>query len=269
MKRWKNLRDSFIKAEKKRKASKASGSEALKQRKYIFNEELQFLRKICLERETEENFNDETNDVQEANGPPKTPEVTTEEVAAEEGASKKKGHKRQHKKLDEIDIKILEALQKEPEKETDKSKFFKSLLPHVEKFDDSQWLQYQMESLQLISKIQNAYHPTPHTFHTAPSTQIHQLHHPSNVFFPQPSSVPQMPQQAYPGNISSQSSSTPILPRQMTSSPVTHFQARSNVLQQTSFNAEQSSVIMYADVQSPSPSGASMSSTHTLDFSEW
>lgn len=110
MKRWKNLRDSFVKAEKKRTSSKESGSEASKQRKYIFNEELQFLRKICLERETEENFNDETNDVQEANGPPKTPEVTTEEVAAEEGASKKKGHKRQHKKLDDIDIKILEAI---------------------------------------------------------------------------------------------------------------------------------------------------------------
>ncbi|GBM24953.1 hypothetical protein AVEN_23478-1 [Araneus ventricosus] len=45
MKRWKNLRDAFSKAEKKTKEDKTSGSQASKKRKYIFNDELQFLKK--------------------------------------------------------------------------------------------------------------------------------------------------------------------------------------------------------------------------------
>lgn len=42
LKRWKNLRDSFAKSEKKMKEGKASGAQATRKRKYIFNEELQF-----------------------------------------------------------------------------------------------------------------------------------------------------------------------------------------------------------------------------------
>lgn len=46
MKRWKHLRDAFAKSEKKDRESKASGSQATKKRKYIFNDELHFLKKI-------------------------------------------------------------------------------------------------------------------------------------------------------------------------------------------------------------------------------
>lgn len=45
MKRWKHLRDAFAKAEKNVKENKTSGSQATKKRKYIFNDELQFLKK--------------------------------------------------------------------------------------------------------------------------------------------------------------------------------------------------------------------------------
>lgn len=59
MKRWKYLRDAFAKSEKKDKESKKSGSQASKKRKYIFNDELQFLRKIYQDRNTEESYNNE------------------------------------------------------------------------------------------------------------------------------------------------------------------------------------------------------------------
>ena len=66
MKRWKNLRDAFAKSVKKERESNTSGSNAIKKRKYVFNYELQFLKKIYEERETTESFNVEGDDNLEA-----------------------------------------------------------------------------------------------------------------------------------------------------------------------------------------------------------
>ena len=235
--RWKHIRDAYVKSQKKCKAAKASGSQAPKVRKYIFNDELQFLRKIYEERETEESYNNEDNNIEELGGPPSPPEVTTVEGKAEAVVSKAKGLKRQHKKMDDVDFKILEALKRDSEKPSDKLTFFKSLLPHVDKFDDNQWLQCQMEFLQVISKIKNPYPSTPHLLHTPSTSQIQQLHQPANVNFTQPLNIPQIPQQALTGNIYSQQfTSTPFPAHQMTCSPVTYFQSCSNLPQQKSYN---------------------------------
>lgn len=270
LKRWKHLRDAFVKSQKKCKASKASGSQASKVKKYIFNDELQFLRKIYEERETEESYNNEERNIEELSGPPSSPEVTTVEGKAEAVVPKAKGLKRQHKKMDDVDLKILEALKKDSEKENDKLTFFKSLLPHVDKFDDNQWLQCQMEFLQVISKIKNTYISTPHLLHTPSTSQIQQLHQPANVNFTQPFNVQQMSQQALTGNIHSQQF-TPLPANRMTCSPVTHFQSFSNLPQQKSYDTQhfqsKSSMIMDDNVQSPSPSVAS--STNTIDFTEF
>ncbi|CAH1993878.1 unnamed protein product [Acanthoscelides obtectus] len=63
MKRWKHLRDAFIRSEKNCKQSKASVSQASKRKKYIFNDELQFLRKIYKEREIEESYDNEDEEI--------------------------------------------------------------------------------------------------------------------------------------------------------------------------------------------------------------
>lgn len=110
LRRWKNLRDAFVKAEKKVKEGKASGSKATKNRKYIFHKELQFLNKVYTERETADSYNvhnenneeDITDDLVEVSTLNKEVDKTT--------ASKSSPKTRKHKKLDEIDMKILKAL---------------------------------------------------------------------------------------------------------------------------------------------------------------
>lgn len=56
MKRWKHLRDAFVRSQKREKSFKSSGSQAPKLRKYIFNDELKFLQKVYEKRETDESF---------------------------------------------------------------------------------------------------------------------------------------------------------------------------------------------------------------------
>lgn len=278
MKRWKHLRDAFIRSQKNYKQSKASGSQAAKKKRYIFNDELQFLRKIYEERETKESYNngDEDNNIEELSAPTVPPAVTTVEGTAEVVVSKVKLPTRQHKKMDEVDLKILQALQKkEPEKKNGKLSFLESLLPHVDKFDDNQWLQCQMEFLQVISQIKNTYPfiPQTHNVYNSSTSQIQQFNQPSNITFTQPFNVPQMPHQAFTPDIHSpQFTSTPGPAPQLTCSPTTNVQTISNVPQQKSSAARHyenySQVIRDENVESRSPSVTSLSSTTTIDFAE-
>lgn len=278
MKRWKHLRDAFIKSEKKCKESRASGSQASKKKKYIFNDELQFLRNVYIERETEESYNneDEDNDMEELSAASVPLAMTEIEGTPKAVVSKAKPRTatRQHKKMDEVDLKILQALeQKEPEKKNDKLSFFESLLPHLDKLDDNQWLQCQMEFLQVISKIKNVY-PCISPTHNSTS-QIQQFNQPSKLNFTQPVIVPHMSQQAFTTHmLSPQFTTTPVPAQQMTYSPFTHFQHNiSNTPQNKSFAAQHnekcSPMIRDDNVQpSRSPSVTSLSSSNTIDFTE-
>ncbi|CAH2001408.1 unnamed protein product [Acanthoscelides obtectus] len=117
MERWKHLRDAFIRSEKNFKQSKASGSQASKRKKYIFNDELQFLRKIYKERETEESYDNEDEEIAGPSAASVLTEVTEIEGSTKAVVSKAKPPTRQHKKMDDVDLKILRAMeQTEPEK---------------------------------------------------------------------------------------------------------------------------------------------------------
>lgn len=269
MKRWKHLRDAFIKSEKKYKESKASGSEASKKKKYIFNEELQFLRKIYEERETEESYNNEKeDDNEELNAPPVPSTVPTVKETAKKFVLKTKLPTRQHKKIDEVDLKILQALdQKKPEEKNDKLSFFKSLLPHVDKFDDNQWLQCQMEFLQVISKFKNTYSSMTQTpnVHNQSTSQIQQFNQPSVNFS-------HIPQQAFPTNIHSSQFISTSSPAQMTCSPFAKFKPISDISQQksstSSHHQNYSQIISDNNVESRSSSITSFSSANTIDFTD-
>lgn len=152
LKRWKNLRDAFVKAENKSKESKASGSKATKKRKYIFHEELQFLKKVYTERETADSYNvdneeDKTDNHLEVPSVSKEMDKTT--------VSKCPPKTRKHKKLDEIDLMILKTLDKPQEQPTSQMSFFQSLMPHVQNFNDNEMLDFQMGVLQVISNIKS------------------------------------------------------------------------------------------------------------------
>ena len=58
IKRWTNLRDAFAKSNKKIKESKTSGSGRKIPKKYVFNDQLQFLKKLYEERVTVDSFDD-------------------------------------------------------------------------------------------------------------------------------------------------------------------------------------------------------------------
>ncbi|CAH1982190.1 unnamed protein product [Acanthoscelides obtectus] len=117
MKRWKHLRDAFIRSEKNFKQSKAIGSQASKRKKYIFNDELQFLRKIYKERELEESYDNEDEEIAGPSAASVLTEVTEIEDSTKAVVSKAKPPTRQHKKMDDVDLKILRTMeQTEPEK---------------------------------------------------------------------------------------------------------------------------------------------------------
>lgn len=227
MKRWKHLRDAFAKSEKNDKESKKSGSKASKKRKYIFNDELLFLRKIYKERNTEESYNNEDGENNEEDdislqeqedSVQSVPTTATAETSAtgSKVATHLKAPRRKPKKMDEVDLKIMKAIDTcGPEKQTDsKLAFFESLLPHVNKFDDNEWLQCQVECLQVISKIKNKKFATPpnprqHDFNNPSTYQFQADAQPSNLNFTQQPYYGQMHHQAFSSNVHSQVSSTP------------------------------------------------------------
>ncbi|XP_054275338.1 uncharacterized protein LOC128996970 [Macrosteles quadrilineatus] len=235
MKRWKHLRDAFAKSEKKDKESKKSGSQASKKRKYIFNDELQFLRKIYQDRNTDESYNnedgenkddddislEEQEDSVQSVTSKVTPVVSTSATGIKE-TMQVKTPRRQHKKMDEVDLKIIKAIEKseQEEKKDSKLSFFESLLPHLNKFNDNEWLQCQVEILQVISKMNNRYLQAPppppappaprhHELHNPPASQFQVIAQPQNFNFPQQPYYGQMHHQAYSSNMHSQVSPTP------------------------------------------------------------
>ena len=102
--------------------------------------------------EGDDNLDAQTDSVLQL--PPENTEKEITAVTSKKYVSTAKPPKRKHKKLDEIDLKILKALErKEPEKPNSQMSFFHSLMPHLEKFDDNELLQFQMGVLQVISNI--------------------------------------------------------------------------------------------------------------------
>lgn len=218
MKRWKHLRDAFVKGKKKDEDSKQSGSQAIKKRKYIFNDELQFLAKIYSERSTEESFSNEDgynkdeDDVileeQEDSVQLVPTKVATVAETSATGIKKPAQVKRARKKLDEVDLKIIKAIENSQKeiKQDSKLSFFQSLLPHVNKFNDNEWLQCQVDFLQVISKINNrnpspAPSPRHHDLYNQSTSQLQVPSQHSNFNYLQPPFYGQMHHQAHSSSI--------------------------------------------------------------------
>ncbi|CAH1988996.1 unnamed protein product [Acanthoscelides obtectus] len=84
--------------------------------------------------------------------------------------------------------------------------FFQSLLLHTETFDSDQWLQFQMEVLQVISNIKNQKYAALQGYTTQRAPQFQQQSQ-SMPYHYQPQTFPQSPQQCFttPKNNSSNS----------------------------------------------------------------
>lgn len=199
MKRWKHLRDAFARDEKYAKESKTSGSLVTKKKKkYIFHDELQFLKKIYQNTETTESFILEEGNKNETNNRPwQQPEnLVREEGRTTTTTTKEKAllsqPRRKRKNMDVVDLKNLSVLDKE-EPPNPQMSFYNSLLPHTENFNSNEWLQFQIEVLRVISNIKNQNHRNQEY-----STQLHQHIQPTHCGQQeQPQTFPQQLQQTF------------------------------------------------------------------------
>ncbi|GBN53184.1 hypothetical protein AVEN_177002-1 [Araneus ventricosus] len=148
IKRWGNLRDSFSRYQKKLKECKKSGSGSVSLKKYIYNDQLHFLAHIYNLRETDDSLECAANreEVLSDNEFLQLNNVTTEEKKTERCANRKR------RKPDEIELKMLKALE-QPETQNPHMAFFQGVVPHLNKFDDGEILEFQMAVLQTIANM--------------------------------------------------------------------------------------------------------------------
>ncbi|KAJ8945469.1 hypothetical protein NQ314_009221, partial [Rhamnusium bicolor] len=155
LKRWTNLRDAFVKSKRKLK-------DCEKRQEGLAEVE----EEDAVPQRAHEDTEGATNTITgEAN------KRTTETPST---------RARKHRKPDEIELRIMKAL--ESEKPDNKMAFFNSLLPHLDTFDNNNFLQFQMGVLQLISNINEkkedgtlassfphsfTYHPPPFSTQTS------------------------------------------------------------------------------------------------------
>lgn len=177
-KRWGNLRDAFSKSKRKLKECKKSGAGAHNIKKYVYADQMQFLNKLFQTREVAESLegrtdNNEDEDVDTLPEAPLPPKETTRE----------KPKPREHKKrrqLDEVELKMIKALEEPPL--SPHISFFQGLLPHLNKFDDSEVLEFQVGVLEVISKIKNKHKNSAQPQLLPPQTPSY---YPNNYPFPQ------------------------------------------------------------------------------------
>ena len=171
MKKWGNIRDAFIKSCKKIKECKKSGSGASSVKKYVYNDQLQFLSKVIQERHTEDSFSDNTQ-IETTN---------STESSADFKVNKEVGS-RKRRKNDDVELKILRILESsnQPSQPNRHMSFFNGIIPSLETFDDDDIIQFQIGVLQLIENVkrkkrqQSFYQsPAPGIAHVRTSVPYH------------------------------------------------------------------------------------------------
>lgn len=248
---------------------------------------MQFLNKLFQTREVAESLegrtdNDEVEDVD--NTLPEVP-LPPKETISENPKPREYKRRRQP---DDIELKIIKALEEPPL--SPHISFFQGLMPHLNKLDDSEILEFQMGVLEVISKIKNKRKNT-----AQPQLLPLQIssYHPNNYPFPQHQSfsTSQMPYSNQFSAINSfqpQQAQTFQSPNRQThqlknsqnhnNNDSNHQQACSSKGQPLEHRQEQTTAQYYQDFRrtslspetfpsaSPSPAGSLYSDT-TYDFS--
>ncbi|KAG8223753.1 hypothetical protein J437_LFUL003118 [Ladona fulva] len=118
MKKWANVRDSFNKCEKRYKASLTSGSGRQPTSRYVYGQQLQFLKKTTEGRPTEDTMSVGNEDPSEADG--------DDDLRTKESDDFKIPIKNVKKrKLDAIELELIKIFQKQPDRHMS---FFKAVL---------------------------------------------------------------------------------------------------------------------------------------------
>ncbi|KAJ8943581.1 hypothetical protein NQ314_009706 [Rhamnusium bicolor] len=164
---WTNLRDSFVKSNMKIKATKNSGSAAKKIKKYVYSDQLQFLKKLYEARPTEDSFQSE--------GAAELEEGTETQSSTENIENASQPFETPPTQLSPKSV---------PDKPCSKTSILLSLKPHLDKFDEQDYLQFQLGVLRVIENINErkktmSAQPPPFTYHTPamPYGQFHAYSH--------------------------------------------------------------------------------------------
>ncbi|PNF13603.1 hypothetical protein B7P43_G17873 [Cryptotermes secundus] len=167
----------------------------MKKYEYVYFDQLQFLSKLYDERETvdsmeqrkeQENEGEESVQMQ-VQASADVFDVSTPLVTKSTSIPKA----RKHKKVDEVELRILKAL--EGDKPCSKMAFLQSLMPHLQKFDNEEFLQFQMEVLKVIGNINEK----KKTIYTHPPYFSQQLPTFPQPHFVHPSSATECQSQQY------------------------------------------------------------------------
>jgi hypothetical protein len=182
-----------MKSCKKQKAVKHSGAEAIKIKKYVYNDQPQFLKKVVGDRSTRDSLSNTEaprDGTDEAH--PETTKTSTEGSKA--GASTLKPppqqpRSRRRRNPDPVELKLLKVLE-EGNTPNRHLSFFQGIIPSLQTLDEDAIVQFQIGVLQLISNVKRQKHTStivsqPSTVSRAqfPSPYQHQI---PSAYQPQP-----------------------------------------------------------------------------------
>lgn len=142
MKKWKSMRDEWMKCHKKLSESKSGSGANPTVHKYTYYDNMKFLTKIAQHRDTESNMQ---------------PPCNTESDDSHDTLIKKRKKEQVHKEKDlsAVDrrmVQFIDSMQKE-EKKNDDSRimsFFKSIAPTIEKFSDDEVVEFQYQVISIL-----------------------------------------------------------------------------------------------------------------------
>lgn len=168
--KWTNIRDRYIKYLKKLEDEKKTGSKAKSIRKYIYSDNMSFLQKNTKRKETvssaveEEEHEEISRDIPTLSDP--QPSTSTQG----------KG-KRQKTLVTDIEKSIFKKLQEPEDRHVS---FFKGILPSLQKFDDTESLEFQSGVIKIIQSIHRSRQtpkgpvwPVPSEHAIQPSPHMH------------------------------------------------------------------------------------------------
>lgn len=146
MKKWKSMRDEWMKCHRKLNESKSGSRANPTVHKYTYYDNMKFLTKIVKHRDTESNIQ---------------PPCNTENDDSQDTPMYKKKKKEQihkEKDLSTVDkkmIQLINSLQKEESKTEDSRimSFFKSIAPTVEKFSDEEFIEFQYQVISIVRNL--------------------------------------------------------------------------------------------------------------------
>ncbi|XP_071874312.1 uncharacterized protein [Bombus fervidus] len=156
--KWRSVRDNYIRTLRKRNGNNKSGSAAKKKIRYVYEEQLGFLKKCREPKDTSSSTKVEKND------PISTDSETNisngfESIFDNEETNNEFRYppREKTKRINaEEEVDNLSEYKKNTNSDDDDMAFYKSTLPLIKSFNLEQKMEYRMQIMQLIQNIRNS-----------------------------------------------------------------------------------------------------------------